>query len=91
MAKKRLYVGLSFNESQVREVFRHGKKPEQSDGLPYAVVVGPFRTIKGAKYCAHYGVGNPHATSVRDYERNAVTLETTDGVNLSSLPDRKVW
>lgn len=58
-----------------KEVFRSNSEPTAaSHGEQYAYVVGPFRTVRAAKWMAHpvRGTGNPHCRCVADAERLAL-------------------
>lgn len=51
-------------------VFRCDTEPTaETHGREYAAVVGPFRTVRGAKTMLHYGNNNPHIQHVSDAER----------------------
>ena len=67
-----IYVGLKLDGSATREVFRADATPtEQSHGAQYGAVIGPFRTVRGARFMAEYGRGNPHCYTVQDAEQLA--------------------
>lgn len=68
---KRIYVGRS--KSGGRTItFRSEVEPsEASHGHLYAAVIGPFRTIRGARFMARHGYNNPHLQTVADAERLA--------------------
>jgi hypothetical protein len=70
MSKKLgIYVGVN-GIANFRELFRSNYKPsEASHGKKYGAVIGPFRTIRGAKAMVHFGGNNPHMQSVSDAER----------------------
>jgi hypothetical protein len=63
----RPYVGIMPDNTYV--TFRYHRDPVKSDNLPYAAVIGPFRTMRAAKFMAQYGRGNPHLLCVSDAER----------------------
>lgn len=67
---KRIYVGLKPGS---REVFRYETTPtEASHGHLYNAAVGPFQTMRGARWAASLAaVGNPHYQTVADAERIA--------------------
>ena len=70
MAKNRIYVGYitAFN----LEVFRSDKEPtRQTHGDKYMASMGPFRTMRAARFMRDCGVGNPHCITVGDAERIA--------------------
>lgn len=64
--RSKLYVGVRSGE---RKVFRSKLTPTtESHGDRFAGVIGPFRTRRGADFCAEYGQGNPHCQCVADAE-----------------------
>lgn len=72
------YVGIKFRNEQclppIYSVFKHGTMPTtKSHGKEYGAVIGPFRTMRGAKFMALYGHNNPHLQTVSDAERIAKT------------------
>lgn len=72
MATGRIYVGL---RGSIREVFRSSQTPTfPSHGKRYNAVIGPFRTIGGAKVMAEYGRNNVHLQTVGDAEKMAKQL-----------------
>jgi hypothetical protein len=66
--RHRWYVGRS---NSGYEAFQFHRDPTERDGLPYAYVVGPFRTKRAAMWAQRYGAGNPHFRHVNDAERIA--------------------
>ena len=65
------YVGIC-QDSGKREVFKATKEPTfASHGSVYAAVIGPFRTMRGARFMADHGPNNPHVQHVNDAERIA--------------------
>ena len=65
------YVGISKLDGQ-RVVLRLGKQPTEAKyGRLYSAFIGPFRTVRAAKWMAQYGQGNPHLQTVDDAERAA--------------------
>jgi len=65
----RAYVGVRHDLR--REVFKATRTPTRrhaSRGRRYAYVVGPFKTVRGARYMANYGANNPHCTCVAQAE-----------------------
>ncbi len=65
--RKRVYVG--FRHDRHREVFRTTRIPTRRQyGRRYAYVVGPFKTVRGARYMAEYGANNSHCTCVAQAE-----------------------
>ncbi len=66
---------LGIKSGCVREIFRHEATPTQAEfGKRFLAVVGPFRTIRGAKFMRDHGWANPHCLCVADAERLAVEL-----------------
>lgn len=64
----RIYLG--YKNGQAREIFKSDAMPtESTHGDKYAAVVGPFRTMRGARFMRDYGQGNPHCQCVSDAER----------------------
>lgn len=78
LARKRLYVGIRKSDG-VYELFRASRDDccgfenpvHATHGSHYAAVIGPFRTLNGARYMEQYGRGNPHLQHVEDAERLA--------------------
>lgn len=69
MSTLKIYVGV---KGSTRKVFRSSTVPtSKSHGDRYNVVIGPFRTLRGAAFMADYGRNNPHIQSVRDAEELA--------------------
>jgi len=67
-----IFVGLKLDCSARRDVFKARAIPtEQSHGAQYGACIGPFRTVRGARFMADYGRGNPHCYTVRDAEQLA--------------------
>lgn len=64
----RPYVGL---KGGVRKVFRSDVTPTEDTHPEYGAVIGPFRTVRAARYMAKHGGGNPHLVTVADAERIA--------------------
>ncbi len=68
------YVGLSDGK---REMFRSATTPTQAThGHLYAACIGPFRTVRGAKFMRDHGQGNPHCLCVADAERISKLVDT---------------
>ncbi len=66
------YVGCKAGK---REVFKSEATPtEATHGHLYNAVIGPFRTMRGARFMAQCGGNNPHVQCVSDAERIAKTL-----------------
>lgn len=69
----RIYVGIRVGQLN-GEVFRSGVEPTaHTHGLEYACTIGPFRTMRGARWMADpvKGRNNPHCRCVADAERLA--------------------
>jgi hypothetical protein len=67
--KKSIYVGL-LPQGIGREVFKSEAKPtEETHGHIYPAVIGPFRTMRGARFMQKNGSLNPRCQSVADAER----------------------
>jgi len=65
------YVGI-INGTGRREVFECTFVPTmETHGTLYAAVIGPFETMRGARFMAEHGAANPHVQCVADAERIA--------------------
>ena len=70
MLRFRYYVGCRHNGEY--EIFRSVDTPLYvTHGKDYVLVIGPFRTKRGAVFMAEHGRGNPHLQTVADAERYA--------------------
>jgi len=68
--KGRPYVGVLSNGDY--SIFKAPAQPtESSHGKIYRFVIGPFRTVLGAKIMERFGRGNPHIQHVSDAEKFA--------------------
>lgn len=70
--KAKIYVGRTAGRPS--EIFRSENEPTfSSHGDKFNCVIGPFRTIRGAKWMADpiKGQNNPHCRCVADAERLA--------------------
>ena len=68
----RIYIGY---KAGTMEIFRSSTCPTfETHGHLYPVVIGPFKTMRGAKFMQTYGKNNPHCQCVRDAERFARQL-----------------
>ena len=80
--KKRWYVGhkVGIGGEAGREAFKSKTEPTQeTHGVQYNAVWGPFRTKRGVEFGASWrAVNNPHVQTVADAERIAKELEATD-------------
>jgi len=64
-----IYLGLSAFGTK-REIFRYPQEPTtDSHGHVFDAVIGPFRTMRGARFMRDHGQGNPHCLCVADAER----------------------
>ncbi len=70
-AKAKIYVGCKAGEtSNKREIFKSVETPTfRTHGGSYNAVIGPFVTMRGARFMALYGQGNPHVQCVADAEK----------------------
>ena len=65
--KTRPYVGVKPDSS--RELFRSNVEPTRDVwGHLYLYVIGPFKTVRGARFMRDYGKGNPHCQWTGDAE-----------------------
>lgn len=62
-----IYVGVKLNGRM--EEFRSKETPREEDYPKYNHVIGPFRTVRGARFMRDYGKDNPHCQTVSDAER----------------------
>jgi hypothetical protein len=61
------YLGLN---GTTRELFKSSITPtEEFYGDKYKIVIGPFKTKRGAIFMRDYGNNNPHLQTVNDAER----------------------
>ena len=103
MSRMRPYVGLH-RTRKVREVFHSDTPPtEEVHGRTYVAVIGPFRTVRGARFMAQFGANNPHCVTVADAERCAIeypnrcTWQTSYGMGsapaqtVCGAPCKKTW
>jgi hypothetical protein len=66
MAK--IYVGCKAGEP--RQVFKSVILPTfETHGETFNAAIGPFRTMRGARFMAEHGAGNPHCCTVGQAER----------------------
>ncbi len=67
---KRIYIGyldgLTFSAP-----FKSATTPTSAEYPQYTAVVGPFRTMRGARFMQRYGIGNPHCQCVSQAEKLA--------------------
>ena len=64
---KKIYLG--YKEGKYEIVRTEVTPTKESHGHLYAGVVGPFRTLRGAKFMQKYGLGNPHCQTVSQAEK----------------------
>jgi hypothetical protein len=74
MARAKIYVGKGPGGSNDREVFRSEVNPTQYTHPNYVWVIGPFRTVRAAKWC----VDHPYAQcmTVKEFEHAALVQMT---------------
>lgn len=73
MSRARPYVGVIGNE---RHLLRATVRPTpETHGARFGAIIGPFRTVRAARYMAAFGSGNPHLRTVANAERIAATPE----------------
>lgn len=79
--RARWYVG-HVKDSTKREAFKSESEPtNETHGIKYTCVWGPFRTKRGAAFGASWrAVNNPHVQSVADAERIAKHLANGTGI-----------
>lgn len=69
-----IFVGMN-KTTRRPEVFRFNAEPTGgTHGGKYTYAIGPFRTVRGARFMASFGQNNPHCQSVGDAERLAQRL-----------------
>ena len=68
---KRYYVGRKHGHIGSVVFTAETTPTEQTHGDKFAAVIGPFKTRRGAQFCALFGQGNPHIQTVNDAERLA--------------------
>jgi hypothetical protein len=65
--KKMIFVGCKGID---RSIFKNGTKPTfDSHGEKYNAVIGPFLTMRGARFMCKNGRNNPHCQTVSDAEK----------------------
>jgi len=68
--RAKVYVGISRDKLTI---FRSETTPTMaSHGGEYTYAMGPFRTLRGARYYVRYGRGNPHTVTVAQCETLAL-------------------
>ena len=72
--KTKPYVGIK--RDGMREIFRASDGPTEGlYGTLYVAVIGPFQTVRGAKFMRDFGRGNPHCQCVADAEKIAKSFD----------------
>jgi hypothetical protein len=74
-ARQRPYVGRSIETGRLTVFRSRGKPTEETHGETYTYAIGPFRTVRGARYMADCGENNPHCVTVEQAERLAELFE----------------
>lgn len=70
--RERIYVLIEIGSA--RRIEKSATIPtEATHGDRFIAAIGPFRTMRGARYFQAYGRGNPHILTVADAERMAKT------------------
>ncbi|KKL07473.1 hypothetical protein LCGC14_2585650 [marine sediment metagenome] len=67
------YVGIRVADGVYERFTSDGTPVRETHGHVYNAVIGPFKTIRGAKFMAEHGKGNPHLQHVNDAERIAAS------------------
>jgi len=64
MEKNRIYLRLAIGN---REIFKSSIGPtRETHGDKYNATIGPFKTMRAARFMRDYGQGNPHCQCVAD-------------------------
>lgn len=75
--KRTPYVGIT--RTGAREVFHADQRPtEATHGRQYIAVIGPFYTLRAARFMRDHGRNNPHLQTVCDAERYAAACALED-------------
>ena len=72
------YVGVRVEDGVYERFQAWGTPVRETHGKQYAAVIGPFKTVRGARFMADYGKGNPHCQHVDDAERIARDFAEND-------------
>ena len=68
--RSKVFVGIMAECK--RETFYTCDMPTMEKfGVKYLSTIGPFKTVRGARFMAEHGKGNPHCATVDDAERLA--------------------
>ena len=78
---KRIYVGITKGNS--RAVFKSDLEPTQESHWEFGAVIGPFRTMKAAKFCRKYP--NSPCQSVAEFERAVKKVMLADKLEVAGL------
>ena len=71
-----IFLGL---KQARREVFRADRTPTvDTHGRDYDAVIGPFRTLRGARFMRDHGRNNPHCRCVAEAERLVKKMQSTN-------------
>ena len=65
------YVGIRKGDSIYERFTSDGTPVRETHGHLYLAVIGPFKTVRGARFMADHGRNNPHLQHVNDAERIA--------------------
>lgn len=69
--RKKIYVGRLMTEfwlSDIKlEIFRSEEYPTEEAYLQYVSVIGPFKTVRAAKWCVDHP--NAQCATVKEFER----------------------
>jgi hypothetical protein len=79
--RKKIYIGIKFRNEQalppIYELFRSAETPtDATHGQTYGASIGPFRTVRGAKFMRDHGHNNPHCVTVSQAETLAKAEHT---------------
>lgn len=68
------YVGikhLNTDTTSNRVIFKNQADPVRGEYEQFIYVIGPFKTLRGAKFMRDFGFNNPHCQDVNDAEKLA--------------------
>lgn len=65
---ERIYLGLA-NGGDTRKIFKAAITPTRAAYPQYDAVVGPFKTMRGARFMQQHVFTNPHCQTVSDAEK----------------------
>ena len=74
--KTKIWLGLggTIKGDDPRGTIFRDAETSTPDRYSFATVIGPFRTLRGARFMREHGRGNPHIQCVNDAERIAAGL-----------------